>query len=208
MKQSELHRPYDLIMSLGYNCMVAYQLKRLSLRSFSGPVDWVIIDDANQLVRLLDNRFSGYMEEHNLRILGTHNGFYSVLDTEYQAKSFHDFPVIGEKRVLTNYREFQEKRDRRINHFMNAAAHSDSALFIRERCSYEDAINLKKSLSSLVKGTVHLLILNYTDKDHMVENNWKEDGICSVEVISSDTKEHIRDPYWNDALRGVSFVKK
>lgn len=61
MRLSELQRPHDLVMSLGYNCMVAYQLKRLALRSFSGPVDWVIIHEARDLIRLLDNRFQGYM---------------------------------------------------------------------------------------------------------------------------------------------------
>lgn len=208
MRQSELHRPYDLIMSLGYNCMVAYQLKRLSLRNFSGPIDWVISENTDQLIRLLDHRFHGYMDEQNLAILGTHNGFYSVMDTEYQMYSFHDFPIQSEEPRITNYAEFKEKRDRRINHFMSLAANSDSSLFVRERCSYEEAIRLRRSLSSIVKGNPHLLIINYTNDGRLVDHEWLDEGICSVSVNLDVPDEQLRDSYWNDAFRGVTLIHK
>jgi hypothetical protein len=205
MKLSEMQRPYDLIMSLGYNCMVAYQLKRLSLRSFSGPVDWVI-NYPDQLIRILDNRFEGYMEERNLRIMSTHNGYYSVEDMEHHVYSFHDFPIVGDHWAIVNYPEFKEKLDRRVNKFLHLANQSNTALFVRERCSYEEAILLRESLSRLVKGTVHLLIINYTEEAKVVEKDWGIDGICSVEIIQSTTHEEVRDPYWNELFQGVSLI--
>ncbi|WP_019639556.1 DUF1796 family putative cysteine peptidase [Paenibacillus fonticola] len=208
MRLSELQRPYDMIMSLGYNCMTAYQLKRLSLRNFSGPIDWVIIHEAKDLIRLLDHRFQGYMEQQNLKILGTHNGFFSVQDTEYKAHSFHDFPCSGDNPAITNYYEFKEKLDRRTSRFMSLAAQADSALFVRERCSYEDAVRLRDSLSSLVKGKTHLLIINYTREGRLVEHNWIDDGICSVDVNLDVDDEIFRDSYWNDAFRGMSLICK
>lgn len=208
MRRSDIQRPYDFVMSLGYNCMVAYQLKRLSLRSFSGPVDWVIIHETRDLIRLLDHRFHGYMDEQKLNILGAHNGFLSVQDTEYKAHSFHDFPCHGDHLMITNYAEFKQKLDRRISRFLSLAAQADSALFVREHCSYEDALLLRDSLASLVKGQTHLLIINYTKEGSLVEHQWIDEGICSVDVNLEIDNEPWRDSYWNDAFRGVSLIHK
>ncbi|AZK47580.1 DUF1796 family putative cysteine peptidase [Paenibacillus lentus] len=204
MRRSEMQRPYDFVMSLGYNCMVAYQLKRLSLRTFSAPIDWVIIHEVKDVIRLLDQRFHGYMEERNLEILGKHNGFFSVKDTVYNAHSFHDFPCSGDNQMITNYNDFKAKLDRRISRFISLASQSDSALFVRERCSYEEAIRLRDSLASLVKGKVTLLIINYTKEARLVEHDWLDDGICGVDVNLEIDDEAWRDSYWNDAFRGVS----
>lgn len=206
MRQSDIQRPYDFIMSLGYNCMVAYQLKRLSLRSFSGPIDWVIIHEVKDVIHLLNQRFQGYMEERNLEILGIHNGFFSVKDTMYNAHSFHDFPCSGNNQLITNYNDFKEKLDRRISRFISLASQSDSALFVRERCGYEEAIYLRESLASLVKGNVTLLVINYTKEGRLVEHDWVHDGICSVDVNLEIDNEPLRDSYWNDAFRGVSLI--
>ncbi|MNJ30693.1 hypothetical protein D3C77_253010 [compost metagenome] len=208
MKLSEIQRPYNFVMSLGYNCMVAYQLKRLSLRSCSGPIDWVIIHEVKDVIRLLDQRFNGYMEEASLEIIGRHNGFFSVKDTVYNAHSFHDFPCSDDQQMITNYYGYKEQLARRINRFLDLASQSDSALFVRERCSYEEAIRLKESLTPFVKGKATLLVINYTKEGRLVEHEWVDDGICSVDVNLEIDDELLRDSFWNDAFKGISVIHR
>lgn len=129
------------------------------------------------------------------------------METDYQMYSFHDFPIQSEQPMITNYAEFKEKRDRRISHFLSLATHSQSSLFVRERCSREEAIRLKESLSSIVNGNPQLLIINYTNGSSMVDHDWPDEGICCVSVNLDVPDENLRDSYWNDAFQGVTLIR-
>ncbi|WHH56625.1 DUF1796 family putative cysteine peptidase [Bacillus paralicheniformis] len=62
------------MFSLGHLCLTAIQLKNNDLRPFSGPLDWVTIHSLTDLNLLLRNRFTGFMEPKNLRVIGYNTG--------------------------------------------------------------------------------------------------------------------------------------
>ncbi|MDD9268205.1 DUF1796 family putative cysteine peptidase [Paenibacillus sp. GCM10023248] len=62
MKLPEVKGQYDRIVSLGSACNPALQLRRLKLRTFSGPLDWSVSLSLSDVNRLLKNRFAHFME--------------------------------------------------------------------------------------------------------------------------------------------------
>jgi hypothetical protein len=65
MKWEECSGSYKAVVSLGSSCQTAYQLKRLGLRGHAGPLDWFISQSAKDVVRLIRNRFKGFMSMNN-----------------------------------------------------------------------------------------------------------------------------------------------
>lgn len=82
-----------MYFSLGRYCAVAYHLRRLGLGQVAGPLDWMGSDDPDGLIRLLRNRFDGFMSPENLLVIGKHMGYWVVVDRRYNIRTAHDFPV-------------------------------------------------------------------------------------------------------------------
>lgn len=66
MNLKEIKGSYDVIASLGSACNPAMELKRLNLRTFSGPLDWSVSLSLSDVNRLLKNKFSNFMELENM----------------------------------------------------------------------------------------------------------------------------------------------
>lgn len=196
---------FDFIMSLGANCMVAYQLKRLGLRDFSGPIDWVINSSLENVNQMIKNRFNDYMELSNLRIIGIHEGFYSVEDMLYNTYSFHDFPVSSND-CITNYPQFRELLNRRIERFYDRISQSKSALFVREKATYDETIRLKETLSLYTKGKVNIMIINNTVENRVISQDWGIEGVYVREMpLNLNVLEIDRDQYWSEILSDDNF---
>ncbi|WP_323958375.1 DUF1796 family putative cysteine peptidase [Brevibacillus composti] len=118
MRLNELKRSYHTIISLGSNCLPAYHLRRCELRSFSGPLDWMISDSLDTVATLLENRFSGFMELENLRVEGidADQKNFLVRDIRYNIVAAHHFPTQANQwHQLTTYPFFAEQLKRRID---------------------------------------------------------------------------------------------
>ena len=59
MDIQSIKKQYELVVGLGCNCQVAYQLKRLGLRKFSTPVDNMRLDDLRSLNKVIVGRSNG-----------------------------------------------------------------------------------------------------------------------------------------------------
>lgn len=114
------------MFSLGHLCLTAIQLKNNDLRPFSGPLDWVTIHSLTDLNLLLRNRFTGFMEPKNLRVIGYNTGKKKeegstiyVSDDFYNIGSVHDFDANQNTLDhLATYPEVIEKYNRRIDRFI------------------------------------------------------------------------------------------
>ena len=115
---SQLKGEYDAIFSLGDLCLASIQLKKHNLRPYSGVLDWMASPELSKLNELLENRFIGFLEYDNLRVIGYADDFICVSDDGYNLVSNHDFD--GERNTLTylgGYAEVMEKYERRISVF-------------------------------------------------------------------------------------------
>ncbi|NOU67025.1 hypothetical protein GC096_23555 [Paenibacillus sp. LMG 31461] len=173
---------YKAYISLGSTCQTAYQLKRLGLRKFAGPLDWFVSDSIGGVVRLIDHRFNGFMELSQLELIGTTNECFVVRDNANDVISFHDFPLsLTAGRWWEAYPAFKQKLNRRVDRFL-ITIQGQPILFIRTNSNRKEAQEIHAALKRLVHGKFHLLIVNNHQEDSKVVTyeDWGLSGISSV----------------------------
>ena len=203
MDLSQLKGEYDAIFSLGDLCLASIQLKKHKLRPYSGVLDWMASPDLSKLNELLENRFIGFFEYDNLRVIGYADTFICVSDDGYDLVSNHDFD--GEKNTLTylgSYPEVMEKYERRIQRFLSEMDNAKRILFVRTEGTLEDAAVLQDVLSRIVKHDFSILLINHTYVQGIVEKSWPLEKVCSIEFPNKDKWEGNHD-LWEEVLSGI-----
>jgi hypothetical protein len=215
----DLKRSYDVVVSLGSSCLPTYQLKRCNLRSFSGPLDWVLSPSLSDLNRLLQNKLSDLMELKSMRMLnGPHYNMlndnseplksqtYQIMDTNYNITSVHDFPVVPNDDWSISYPAYKEKLTKRINKFLEKIINSNSILFVRTSASYEETVDLKSVLSQITDKNFNILVVNLVvGLQNVVEKNWGIEGVFSVECPHHQEVWHGDDSAWDYILNGIKL---
>lgn len=131
-------KPYDMVMSLGENCLTAISLRELKLCKQSLPFDWsagVIPEQAgiagflgkiNLICTFFNNAFEEKdYREYNYAQPGEHR-FVRNLRTGLQY--IHDFP--WEKSIHEYFPEYRNKYERRVKRFYNFIKESNSIIFV------------------------------------------------------------------------------
>ena len=136
------------IISLGFFCGVADELKRFGLRKKSFPLDWVITD-GEVIIGLLENSFAGFLDEDALTVDPERADI--IHNKKCKTMFFHDFPE-GEL-IADHLAANREKYQRRIDRFY--AALREGALCVRymadqKECHYWES-NCDRLLSFLQK---------------------------------------------------------
>ena len=203
MDLSQLKGKYDAIFSLGDLCLASIQLKKHNLRPYSGVLDWMASPELSKVNELLENRFKGFLEYDNLRVIGYADTFICVSDDGYNLVSNHDFD--GEKNTLTYlgaYAEVMEKYERRIQRFLSEMDNAKRILFVRTEGTLEDAAVLQDVLSRIVKHDFSILLINHTYVQGIVEKSWPLEKVCSIEFPNKDKWEGNHD-LWEEVLSGI-----
>lgn len=89
-----MKKTYDRVYSLGQWCATAIYLKKLGLRSASGPFDWTGPNERlPKYFELLRTGFRGYMQKANLRFMeeASSEGTVHYLDAATGFQTHHDF---------------------------------------------------------------------------------------------------------------------
>jgi hypothetical protein len=195
---------YKSFMSLGSNCQVAYQLKRLGLRQSAGPLDWFVCESVPGLVQLLRHRFKGLMDFQNLQLLDRTQECFVVRDNLYNIISFHDFPLyVGQ--WWDSYPAFKKQVDRRVNRFWHTIQNKP-ILFVRTDTSQKEAQQLKAALKTLMHGNFRLLIVNNhtSPSSKVLEENWELEGIFCV-TVPRGYDWRGSDDAWNRVMNGFTL---
>ncbi|SFQ55826.1 Putative papain-like cysteine peptidase [Psychrobacillus psychrotolerans] len=194
-------------LGLGDLCLASIQLKKHNLRPYSGVLDWMASIDLSQVNELLENRFIGFLEYDNLRVIGYADDFICLSDDGYNLVSNHDFD--GEKNTLNylgGYAEVMEKYERRIQRFLSEMENAKRILFVRTEGTLEDAAVLQDVLSRIVKHDFSILLINHTYVPGIVEKSWPLDKVCSIEFPNIDKWEGNHD-LWKEVLSGIRLRK-
>ncbi|WP_342565801.1 DUF1796 family putative cysteine peptidase [Paenibacillus sp. FSL R7-0345] len=220
MNLQDIHKEYDLIVSLGSSCAPAINMRRYGLRKFAMPLDWMISASLSDVNRLIGSRFDGFMELENLSKLEETDFFlndgdplyddparhslsksYFIKDSRYNIVSAHDFPVIPQVDWRSCYPAYRQKLDRRITRFWANLLLSSNSLFIRWHASYEQVYELRYILSTLLRGrSFTILILN--PAEHLTvtrELPWGMEHVCALEV-PGDMNDYAN---WDYLLSGI-----
>lgn len=208
MNVNDIKGNYDAIFSLGDLCLTSIQLKKHNLRPYSGVLDWVASPKLSYVNKLLKNRFIGFMDKENLRVLGYADTFICVSDDGYQIVSNHDFDREKNTLIeLDSYYEVMEKYERRINRFLSEMRNAKRILFVRTEGTFEDVAELQDILIGLVQHDFHVLLINHSQVETMVEKNWPLEKVCAVEFPIKDKWEGNHD-HWSNILNGIKLTKK
>jgi len=205
MKWNDCTGDYTAFISLGSTCQTAYQLQRLGLRKFAGPLDWFISFAAHDVARLIRNRFDGFMELNQLRLTGTDLDCYVVKDDKFDIVSYHDFPLsLPIYRWTDAYPEFKRKIDRRIDRFLTAAR-SKPICLVRTQTSKPEAEKLLASLNTVMADKFRLLIVNNMDYLYELRHeDWGLPDVCSVSVPKGMNWRG-SDQVWDQIMKGFKL---
>jgi hypothetical protein len=195
---------YKAYISLGSTCETAYQLKRLGLRKYAGPLDWFVSDSIGGLVRLIDRRFNGFMELNQLELIVSTYKCFGVRDTANHVISFHDFPLYLE-RWWDAYPAFKQTLNRRVDRFFKTIQ-DQPILFIRTHTRRKEAQELHAALKTLMQGKFHLLIVNnhQEDRTDVIYEDWGLDGICSVLLPKGEDWRGLNQA-WDTCMNGFKL---
>lgn len=203
MDLSQLKGEYDAIFSLGDLCLASIQLKKHNLRPYSGVLDWMASPELSKVNELLENRFSGFLEYDNLRVIGYADSFICVSDDGYNLVSNHDFD--GERNTLEYlgaYVDVMEKYERRIQRFLTEMTNAKRILFVRTEGTLMDAAELQDVLSRIVKHDFSILLINHTHVQEIKETSWPLEKVCSIEFPNKDIWEGNHD-LWKEVLSEI-----
>ncbi|MDF2855968.1 MAG: peptidase [Neobacillus sp.] len=195
---------YDAIFSLGDLCLASIQLRKHNLRPFAGVIDWMGSPFLYDVNRLLKNKFQGFMELSNLSIRGYANEQnLLVADDQYNIMSNHDFDTARNTLAyLATYPEVKAKFDRRINRFLNKLETSKRILFVRTEGTFDEVLALEETLSKLVKGDFRILVINHSNVNDIVVQNWPLEKVCSLEFPNIEKWEG-NNALWDRILKDV-----
>jgi hypothetical protein len=207
MRLAELKGDYDGIFSLGDLCLASIQLEENNLRPYSGVLDWMGSPQLSDVNRLLMNRFAGFMELENLRVVGDANEeMLLVSDDVYHILSNHDFfKVHNTPTHLAAYPEVKQKFDRRIQRFLEKADSCQRILFVRTEGNFQDVYDLQTVLSGLVRHDFRILLINHSSVSGIVELDWPLDKVCAVQLPNEDIwvgNNHL----WKTMLDGIYHI--
>ncbi|WP_123040895.1 DUF1796 family putative cysteine peptidase [Cohnella candidum] len=197
---------YKTVISLGSTCQTAYQLQRLGLRKFSGPLDWFVTESMDGMVRLISHRFAGFMELPRLEVIDATGECFVVRDKAYDVLSFHDFPLHHTiERWWDAYPAFKQTLNRRVSRFLQTVPQQGPILFVRTGTERHDAIRLQAALRTLTNAKFHLLIVNHHQNDRwdVAYENWGIDGILAVRMPKGADWRGSNEA-WNQCLYAIN----
>ena len=135
------------IIPLGSTCSVAYQLRKLGLRNYAFPFDWVRINNLSTVTDLIENNFLSFLDLQNYEFLEISDKFEvnkkmkSYIYQNQFCRFYHEFDRYIDS---SNFTEFKEKYHRRINRFFEIIKDSKKILFIREEIGNLSSNKIKK----------------------------------------------------------------
>ncbi|KAB7671188.1 DUF1796 family putative cysteine peptidase [Bacillus sp. B1-b2] len=204
MYLSRIKGEYDVIFSLGNNCLPAMKLRDNQLRTYAGPFDWVGSPDLSKVIHLLENHFANFLDLKNLKGIQYLSDYDMLVFDEQNVISFnHDFKRSRNKLDdLQELPEIKEKYDRRIARFLTFLSSAKRILFIRTEGTLEEVIRLEEVLRKNVKNDFHLLVVNHTEGNQMTELYWPLEKVTAIELPNGEIWEG-NNHYWKYILDGI-----
>lgn len=165
---------FENYISLGSFCDVAGDLEKLGLRNQSSPFDWGI-SSFPEIIQLIENRFSDFMNIDNLYQDSNNRGHYK--DKKYNFYFFHDFKSY--ESLEKQYPRVKEKYNKRIGRFYKSI--QKPTLFFRY-ISSEPKVSVSKS------SELQYIEENYTYIIHVLKsfNDQNEIIFIADETICSN----------------------
>jgi hypothetical protein len=190
------------VVSLGPNCMVAYQVRRFLLIGTSYPFDWWVTPFGGLIKTLEHLSVEDLFNENKLQIV---NSGDSVSNPDYDILYHHDFDRIGPDGNLhpgasgnvhfdiqSQLAIVRKKYDHVYNNFCELNKAQNSVLFVRLSVDQDERQKLINALGR-VFNHCNFSLLSISPKDNGVwsGNDLEWDGIFHENLIDSRYKKRV-----------------
>jgi len=119
-----------LFVGLGSYCEAADVLRSCGVRKAAFPFDWILTGNGRKLVELLENDFSGFMDEPHLT--PALRSKTVLLQTYYEMEFHHEGEWRGDRDYLSqNMRKLIDKYQNRVKRFRQLNDYAGKVFFIR-----------------------------------------------------------------------------
>jgi hypothetical protein len=199
-----------VFISLGSDCSVSYQLRRLGLQTMSMPFDWLRIDKPEMIIDILGNKFAGFakFDQYIVKVQSANFAIASQLvttdtntDTEERMVSLKRLVHFKYKFIAPhefvndeiNIAEFESKYDRRIKRFDLLVKDSTiPKVFVRlgnkAEIDKKKIEKLELALHSYGCQNFKLLMINANEYDELIPRDavfdWHRDYIPWHSIIN------------------------
>lgn len=191
-------------ISLGDNCSVAYNIKRLTNQE-SYPFDWISNCKMNLINKLIENNFEGYLDIRKHKLSSNHPLFDSlnnmIDDSSYIIKNKYNINMPHYVKEYTDEEiiKFKELMNRRIERFYNIIDnYKEKIIFIR----YETNKILQEDIDEFIRiiknrnNELDFELKIITNKSIILQNckiiedktkfeNWKRENFDWLYIIES-----------------------
>lgn len=186
---------YDAVWSLGQWCATAISLRKLGLRSGSGPFDWTGPNErVGHYIDLMINGFQGFLAKENLRKLkeDPFEGTEIYVDTVQNWETHHEFR-IGVP-FDENYAKYRQLLDRRIDRLLTSLRSGGNILFVHwlgeGRYRREEVVADMKRLREAYPATrADLLVL---EQQNFAEKPVYEEPEPGITIVTGDFYDRSR----------------
>jgi hypothetical protein len=137
----------DVVIGVGADCTVGYQVRRCFGIDRSFPFDW-LITPMSAVIRCIETDFAGFLERDALEYSET--GYIHIADRNYGIHYVHHFD--RSKDFLDKYDVVKVRLNRRIERWRNALVCGDRVLLVRQSLTDERAE--VERLCAALDGTV------------------------------------------------------
>lgn len=188
---------YEHIISLGSFCSVAMELEKKGLRTASYPFDWLIVDELESVLRLIENNFTDFLDASSMSREHRPNVYYNE---KINAHFYHDFN--GYDPLESQIPEQQKKYDRRIKRFYDDI--QQPTLFVRYCKTPEDETYIRKNKEKILKYLQsfnpenQILYIMSSDQGNSMHIEESGSGVC---LIKQPENDFVRK--WIDAVPGL-----
>lgn len=150
---------FDIVVSLGFRCYTALELRRMMIQTIGLPFDWIVAD-ANGTAEAIINKFAGTMNPENFE---SHELY--VLDKKYGFEYWHDF--LNKADPLPELEAMKTKRARLEKRFFDLLASNLRILFVRQEVAHHGSIETLDLIGRAIAtcrpaDTFHILYLSNT----------------------------------------------
>ncbi len=148
----------DFFISVGKACRPAFWLNKHELRTCANPLDWMIQNDLNAIIKLYDKKFDKFFEKRIDMKSSEENEYRIVYDTAFNITAMHSFKKkIDDAEAYTDFSKTMKRRFHRMDDFIKK---SNTVAFICNRT--ENIYYFRKfliAMKKLYKDTNFIFIL-------------------------------------------------
>ena len=157
-------KKYDTVVSVGTACFVPETMKKLKLRDFSGPFDWVFGSDVITRLKFIKNKFKNYFnfEDFELIVENPDNGKITYKNKTSGIVYDHDFPHGNFKDVFSLVAQKYERRINRMIYHLQNDNHVLLVFFeLNNIGNKEQIIKIMDEINKKYKARIDLLYVNH-----------------------------------------------